>query len=33
MMNLIIRMEQSELGPKIAMWLVVAIIIYLVIAQ
>jgi hypothetical protein len=33
MMDLIIRMEKSELGPKIAAWLVVAMVVYLVIAQ
>ena len=33
MMDLIIRMEKSELGPKIAGWAVVAIVVYLVIAQ
>jgi hypothetical protein len=33
MMDLIIKMEKSPLGPKIAMWAVVAMIVYLVIAQ
>lgn len=33
MMDLIIKMEKSELGPKIAAWAVVAMVIYLVIAQ
>lgn len=33
MMDLIIKMEKSHLGPKIAAWLVVAMIVYLVIAQ
>ena len=33
MMYLIIRMEKSELGPKIACWAIVAIIVYLVITS
>ena len=33
MMDLIVRMEKSELGPKIAMWAIVAIITYLVVKQ
>ena len=30
MMDLIIKMEKSDLGPKIAMWAIFAIIAYLV---
>jgi hypothetical protein len=33
MMDLIIRMEKSPLGPKIAVWTIVAIIAYLVVHQ
>ena len=33
MMDIIIRMEKSDLGPKIAGWAILAIIVYLVVVQ